>query len=406
VRECAQLPLEAQRTLVGKLLTLQLLTFGVVGAGLVAFLLISHPSTDTLQVVLILTVYQIAYIIGRTLFVPALARQAMDLPAKLEGICRAGGIVVGVVLIQFVHAPLAVALAPLAAGNLVLLVLAGRTATRFLGGLRLTTDRRDWVRIGRVTWPFASMIVISQLNSRVDIIALSLTRGEDAVGLYASASKLLETGVVPLFFLGLAAYPSLSRLTVNRDQTLTDTAVQFFGQCLLAGAVLMWSLYYLAPLVVLPLLGSRFSVAIPFVQMLAPLGLLTALEVIGMRVLLASQMHMRRLVLWSSGALLRVALVVALVPWLGIPGAVIAAIASMTLVVTLYLIFLRGHPLQPALVGAVARLAPGCVCAIAAGALISLWTSDAWIPAGASLAILLMLSAMTGLIPGLRLWRR
>ena len=110
--------------------------------------------------------------------------------------------------------------------------------------------------------------------SRIDVIMLALMRSEADAGIYATALKVLEVGVRPLGFVAIAAFPLLSKSFISAEDAFRRTAVRLVGVATLAGGVLGWGMFFVAPLGVVPLLGKWFSTATVTVKEVALLGVL------------------------------------------------------------------------------------------------------------------------------------
>ena len=90
-------------------------------------------------------------------------------------------------------------------------LLAAASARSHISTLRLHVSLSALRQNVRTLWSFAATDVMSQVFTRIGVIALTLLVSEHAAGIYAAGLKLVEMACLPLLFLGRAAYPGLSR---------------------------------------------------------------------------------------------------------------------------------------------------------------------------------------------------
>jgi O-antigen/teichoic acid export membrane protein len=169
---------------------------------------------------------------------------------------------------------LVVAVGAFPIAGLLLVIVASRSPGRHMPQpLRLST--RDLPAVVRAAWPFAVAELVFQFYARADVILVLWIVGEAAAGIYASAFKFVEVGLVPLFFLGLAAYPDLSRLA-ERDDALSSAFGQLLRNSLFVAGIVAWGLVFVVPNVVGLILGDRFVGVGPLVRIMAALPPLMA----------------------------------------------------------------------------------------------------------------------------------
>jgi O-antigen/teichoic acid export membrane protein len=332
LREYARMDVGQRPQFMKELLGTQLLMAVAAVIGLTIYVLLTSPSSSTLIVFVCLATYQIATAVSQTLFLPAMGQHRMIGPAVADLVCRALAIGSAIVTISGGSAQLPRALVgyPLAAA--VLLVIGARSALRHGGSLGIAISRPALGRISRVLVSFAGVEVFVQLFSRVAVIALTLMRGATAAGLYATGLKVIELGLMPLNFIGIAAYPRLSQTFRHDRVAFQNTSRHLLWSMILIGGALAWGLYFAAPPLLVPVLGDRYGPARPVVRVMTVLAVMQCCELVLGRLLYAVDLQTRRALFITFGAAVAVALNVALVPRFGVDGAIYATAAAYAVI--------------------------------------------------------------------------
>lgn len=399
IRECARLSLPARRTLIGRLLGIQMGSMVCIAAGLLGFLFVTQASTAKTAIVLLLSAHQFAFACSRLLFSPAFAEQQIVGRAIAELLCRAAIIFSTLALVLGLHVRLPVALIPFPVGGLVLLVIAVISARHHLETLSFCLRWDSATQLFWTVWPFAASVLLYYIYARASYILISFSLGDTATGLYAFGIKCLEVGVIPLRLLGLAAYPQLSRLFEHDPRRFLDTAERMFRATLVLGGLLAWALVFFVPIGIIPFLGARFAAAIPLVKALASLSLLLAVSNSLVRMLFAMHLQLTHIKIYCCSVVLQVLLTLALLPLLDILGAVVASMVA--LIVTNVLLFKVFHwemtiaPLLQTLLSFSVILSLAAV----SGVLAAWSTPHIWWPAIASLLTFCAIVLATGFVP-------
>jgi O-antigen/teichoic acid export membrane protein len=389
VREFARLPEERRRNLLARLLALQLAATTAVSLLAVAYVLLTGTSRDTAIIALLLSIYQVAFGFGQTLFVPACAREAMRLPAVTEAGCRAGAIVVALAAIAIGGYPLPLALVPFPVAGL-LMVLVGIVSARRHGAapsvrVSLPALRRTFAE----AWPFAAADVVVLLYARADLILLGLLAGEAAAGIYFSGFKFVEVGVMPAVFLATATYPVLSSRFEGDRAAYRRASGDLLRHALLLGGLLAWGLLFVVPELVVPLLGARFAATPAIVRIMAALAIMASLEPAFGRILLAAHRQVACLRIQFFGVVVNVVLNAALIPLMGVQGAVLASIISLALMCGRYVWAARDLLPESSLLGIAAPWTAILIAAGLTGATVQHLAGVWWAGAGGALVVLL-----------------
>ncbi|HEY9515395.1 MAG TPA: oligosaccharide flippase family protein [Gemmatimonadaceae bacterium] len=397
VREFARLETADSRQLLGKLVVSQLGLLVIVGVALGGFLLATKASPTVAGIIVVLSIQQAVLAIARTFFAPAYAQQAMATPALMEVGCRAAGMLITLALVVLSHASLVVAVVGYPIGALALLAFAIPSGVRRTGGLSLRIAPREALRLVLITWPFGASEMVYLLYTRADLVILTWMRGDATAGIYASSLKFYEVSTLPVFFLGFAAYPALSRLFEERAPRLASAVGRLFLSSLLIAGLIAWGMVFVIPSVLVPLLGDKFSSAGPVVQLMAVFVVLTAVEATATRVLLAVHLQVIKFKLQLASTVLNVVLDLLLIPRFGIMGAIVATAAALVMVDVFYLRALATRLVSAPIITALVAFVVPLLAAFAAGTMATVLSWPQWLAAFGSLGIFLAVALLSGL---------
>ena len=402
IRQYASAPLPERGRLWEDLLATQCLQLALGAVAFVVFVLLGAIDSRNVIVVLELTVYVVGWWMSRTFFIPAMASQAMIKPAMTDLACRLVAIIGALLLGVVAHAPLPVMLAVFPLAGVALLLLAMSSAARH--GARLKTGRnwRRLVVIVRGALPFAGSDVLNQFYARADVLLIAYFLGDASVGLYATNIKFVEVGLLPLILLGMAAYPLLSKYAADDEATFADAARDFTRLLLLLSGWLAVGIGYLVPLVVVPMFGASFAPAVPLLPLVAVFALTKGLEATFYRLLYSAHRQTLYCMSLLLGILLVVGLNVALIPAVGLKGALWAAIVGTIAIDSLAITGLVRYLGGRFLVISIARL--GAALGITAILIATLRKLDGnpWSAALAACGIFPLLATAFGLVPNPR----
>jgi len=394
LRQYARMDTAQRPAFLGELLGTQTLMVAAAVIGLAGYLALTRPSPATLIMAGALGVYQITAAIVATLFIPAMAEQRMLWPALAQLAARTVAFAAAGCAIQIADAPLALALLGFPPAAVIWMWLAIRSARRYAPLLRLTFSWAGARRILAILWSFALLEIFAQLFARVGVIILSLAVSDAAAGLFATGLRLIEVALMPLSFLGVAAYPGLSQLFVTNVPAFRRSAVDLMWIMLFGGGAVAWGLYFVAPSLLVPVLGQRFAGAEPVIQTMAVFALVQAVGVGLGRVLLCADRQTANAAFVAAGAILSVILNVLLVPRYGVNGAIYAGAAAYAAIDVLCVGALR----QPLTGAALRRMLVSLGASLAVGgglaALFAMRGFSAWPQAIASAAGFIAIGAI------------
>jgi O-antigen/teichoic acid export membrane protein len=321
----------ARATVWQGMLSTQLLQLGVSAVALGIFLLVNGAG-DSPVVLAELVFYAVSLGCARTLYVPATANQAMVVPALTDFACRLLGVGFALAMMAVQGVTLPVVLAGFPLGGAVLVVLALRNARGHGMRLRLATSWDSIAETIRGSWAFAASSLLNQFYARADILIISAFLGTAAVGLYATDIKFVEVGLLPLVFLGVAAYPLLSKTALIERTRFERAAQDFVRVIFVLSSWLAVAMYWLVPQVIVPLFGAEFAASVPLLQWIALFSLLKGIEAALYRVLYATKRQTIYAASLFVGTITIVLLNLLLIPRYQLTGAIVAGIISTVVI--------------------------------------------------------------------------
>lgn len=386
IRECARMDARQRSSFLGCLMSFQIGLALLVLVLLGGFFALKGLNTKEIQIIALLSVYYMILAFTKILFTPAISQEYMIIPSLTELFCRVGIIISSIFLVIALETSLPVALLPYPVGGIVLLVFAAFSSRHFNKRLSLTISLNQAKETLREAWPFGAAIVIFTLQVRISYIVLGILSGPEATGIYASGIKFLETGVFPLVYLALAAYPSLSSSYASNREAFQKLSDRLFRTSMACGALLAWVLIFIAPELIVPILGESFSSSRSVLQSIGILGLLMAVDLPANRLLFAANLQQLRVKIMSCGVLVNLTFAVLLVPSMGVSGAVAATIFGQMVISTLSLIALITKGLSPFTWKMGLSFLLSTSAAFVTGKTAYLIFGGKWVPAGAALA--------------------
>jgi O-antigen/teichoic acid export membrane protein len=314
------------------ILTTQVIQLLLAAVALAVFASFSALGSSEVLVVLELSVYVVGWTMSYTFFIPAFASQFMMAPALTDLTCRLTAIMSALILTLVAHRPLPWVLAGFPLAGLALAFLSLRSAVAHGASLRLARSWRGLVSTWKKTSAFVGSEILNQFYARADILLIAYFLGDASVGLYATDIKFVEVGILPLVLLGTAAYPLLSKHAAHDAPAFRLSARDFSLIVFFASGWLAIGLYWLLPLLIVPLFGAKFAPSAQLLPLFALFVLMKAWEVAFYRVLYSVRRQLFYCYSLVVGTLVIVALNLWLIPAYGLTGAIAAAIASILVV--------------------------------------------------------------------------
>jgi len=367
--------------------------------GLAVFMAISHTRLASSLLVLELALFQLAAALAHTLFVPAMAARNMVKPALQELACRVGGIALVLIILAIGPPQPTIALLPLPAAGLVLLLLAFKNSRHHAAFQRLNLSWSVWKDTWRQTSHFAGAQTLSQFYVRTDLLMIAYFLGNEPIGIYATDIKFVEVGLVPLALLGTASHPVLSTLLSSPAATRSAAVREFCGLEIMLSGWLTAGISLLLPCLIVPLFGIQFAPAVALLPWFAALAFVKGVEVALSR--LAYSFNRQSLYLHSLLAGISVLAVLNLlwIPRYGLVGAILAALCGTTCVVIVCGVGMRRHVAGYAFVELIMRAVAALLMTFAVVEVALAPRLAPWLAATLGCALYPAFSALAGLLP-------
>ena len=210
-------------------------------------------------------------------------------------------------------------------------------------------DKVFWPYLLKTGFPFAFVYILSLLNFRIDIIMLSLMKGDEAAGWYSANYKLLEQLILIPITLSAVYLPVFSRLsdTFGKLHTIFIRTVPFL---LLLGISLIAIINFFKIDIIRIVYGKEFESASQYIFILSWVLIPYFFKPIVEKLLYALGKQATLCFIYSSGILGNIILNIILIPRWGINGASFATFIFETLIVLsciiLYLRFYKIYSVQ------------------------------------------------------------
>lgn len=133
---------------------------------------------------------------------------------------------------------------------------------------RLKFDLNFWKPTLKEAWPLSVAVIFSIIYFKVDVVLLSLIKGNMVVGWYVAAYNILEfLLVIPVIFT-TSIYPLFSQLHLSSPETLQLSYERSFKYLIILGIPIATGITVLAGAIIPLIYGPAFSPAIISLQIL------------------------------------------------------------------------------------------------------------------------------------------
>jgi len=345
-REIARDPASANKYL-GHVIPIQVI-FGVIAFSVSALLVnVLGYSQQTIYVVYILTVGIVVTTISSQFSSVFQAFERMGFTALATIISNAAalcGAVIGILLHVNV---VGIALFYLIANGVALAFSYALCARDFFVP-QLGIDVAFWRNVLKEAWPMAVLALGVLLYFRIDVIILSLLKGDAAVGLYSVAYNFSEaTTVVPTMFIS-ALFPVLSRLHQEKSkQSFTDVCAKSIKYMLCIALPMAFTVTLWAPAIIITIFGSAYSGSVLALQIIIWSAVAMYVSIILGRTFIAANLQALNMKIVMTTVVFNVILNVLVIPRYSYIGASYTTVATEVWDLSLCLYFLRryGHDL-------------------------------------------------------------
>ncbi|MFW9929301.1 MAG: oligosaccharide flippase family protein [Candidatus Thorarchaeota archaeon] len=328
IRECSYVSAEARRVLIGKIVSIQLLLLVIVLGLFSLYLIIAAPSIGDIIVLFSLLVNLILLAFSKVFFIPSNAQQAMVFPGLAELLIRLLTVAAVSIATILFKLPLHIAIIPYSLSGVLLLLISFKSLKKYNKSFKLYYNRQEFISLVKTVWPFSASLLIYPIYVRAGIIILTFIMGSVAAGIYAPPQKVFDVGVQPLVLFCYSVYPVLSKYFKQNYEKFEDSTEKYFRAIFIIAAILLWGIYFLTPLVIVPLLGVEFKESIILVKYFAIATFLYSFSIGFQRLFLVSNLQLVRTKYQLIALIVNLVLDFLLIPFYGPKGAVIAIILS------------------------------------------------------------------------------
>ena len=250
-----------------RLLPLRLI-LGVLGyLGILGIAVILGQSRQEVQYLAIFGLGLIPYNLINLIIALQNAREKMEYMAVTNVTLNALAVSFGLVFVLLNFSLNWILLAYFLAHSLVLLWFLGRLGKLGLE-VKFEIDWQFWRQALSQSWVFAALLILAVFYLRLSVIMVGLIKGAEATGLYGSAFKFIEAGILIPQSLALALFPLSARLFSEDREKLKGVYVRglgFFGILgLLAGLAMVIGAGFVIPLIY----SERYLGAVPVFSIL------------------------------------------------------------------------------------------------------------------------------------------
>lgn len=328
IRECSLIDQDKRKILIGRIVAVQLILLAFVTISFISFIWLIAPSLEYIIVVFSILVNMVLLAFSKTFFIPLNAQERMILPAVLEVSMKILNVVAISLIIIFLKVPVYIALLPYTLFGVFSLILSLRSFKKFTGKFKINFSWEYSVSLIKIIWPFSASQLIHSIYARTGVIILTLVIGNAAAGIYAPAQKFLEVALMPVVFFNFSIYPVLSKYNQQNYEKFEDSAEKLFRAIFIIASILLWILYYIIPVLIVPLLGEKFIASISIIKYFSLLIFLNSFTVSFHKLLLSANFQILRTKAHFFALLINLVASFSLISYFGPKGAVIALIVS------------------------------------------------------------------------------
>jgi O-antigen/teichoic acid export membrane protein len=281
-------------------------------------------------------------VIASTLAIPLQSGLFLGRVAALD-VLRQAFTTVGLIALVIASAGIAALLAINIPVGIALAVATALVAQR-RAPLRPTASREAWLRVLRLTLPFAVATAVGVLYAHITIILMSLVATETETGLFGAAFRVYYVlAAIPGLVVG-GALPLLARAARDDRQRLSYATQRLLEICLISGVGIAVITSVGAPAIIYVVAGNKFDDAVPVLRLQALALIGTFVIALGAYALLAMHRYRQLLIANGAGLVLTAALVLILAPSHGAEGAATAVVIGDILLGASGLLFVMQGP--------------------------------------------------------------
>jgi O-antigen/teichoic acid export membrane protein len=348
------------RKYLGNMALIQVVSSVVVFALMAFSVNILGYSGDTVSVVYVFGLYVVLTSFSRLFKAVFQAYERMEYQALIEFASRLAITVAGVTALEGGLGLYALAVVFLL-GGLLELVLSYILCTWRFASYSWEIDLGLCARLIRESLPIFIAYALSMVYFKVDIIMLSLMRGDEAVGLYSAPYRLVDGLTIVSTSLLVAMFPLMSRLFKKSKMELANIYSRSLKVLLVIGLPIAVGTTLLASQIILGLFGEEYAPSAFVLQVLIWAELFLFVNNATGNMLKAVNRQKVHMWIIAAGCAFNIGLNLLLIPRFGFLGAAYTTLATEFFVAASGLIYLDILGFKPGVVGGMVLASFACV---------------------------------------------
>ena len=340
VREMAREPTHAPKLIGNAYIIRWILTVLAVASSIIVITLMSYP-TDTTTYIYIasLTVLFISFSdFYRTIF-EANLRMEYNIIAKLTFKVLSAGLIFWII---FSHGTLMQVMIALVFSEMVKMLIS-YSFSRKLVKPRFEIDFGLWRYLLKEALPIALYSVIYIIYFRIDVVMLSMMQGDAPVGIYSAAYKLSEPLSLIPYALMISLFPIMSASFKSSEERLIKSYKLATRYLLIISLPIATGTTILADKIIFLIYGTEFAGSATALQILIWALVFTSTNSVLLSLLVSMDKQKLNTVSIASCAIVNVILNFILIPILSYNGAAIATVATNIVLYIASFFFVSKH---------------------------------------------------------------
>jgi|AVFP01.1.fsa_nt_gi O-antigen/teichoic acid export membrane protein len=324
------------------ILVLRFLLSMIIFLSLGASLWFTTYTTELRLIILIILLYQLAYVMLEGVGTVFLSNEDMNIVAIFELATKLLIACIGLLMIFF-NSSLLLVVIVFPVITILNIVVAYWFLNYKYGSIARIFTLATSLSHARKSISYLLFALLNQLATRSDVILIGFILSISSVGIYNASFRIVFLFMMLSHFFGLALFPQLSKISIDSAARLKMLVNDSLNIIILIFLPAAGGIYLLSPQIVHLIYGPNFDGSILILQILSPLVFLTFPERILSFLLASSDKQVARVKTQGLIACLNLAANLVLIPTIGIAGSAIAAVLSYVLLILLYVIALSEH---------------------------------------------------------------
>ena len=203
---------------------------------------------------------------------------------------------------------------------------------------------RFWKYILRESFPLALTVIFTVIYFKIDVVMISLIRGDNSeIGWYSAAMRLIElAGVLPALIVS-ALFPIISGLYKASIESLTNVFKTSFRYLLAIALPIAVGTFLLSDRLIYLIYGKEYFKTVPALKILSLALIFIFVNYIMMNILVSVDRQMTNAIMAGTCVLVNIALNMCLIPYYGYLGAGTATVITEIVLFSLGLYYIAKY---------------------------------------------------------------